>query len=122
MTVGRLHALNMIYLWIIPTKEHWTIWNAQRMMMIKMMTYEESLRKIKQTFCYQCKIFGKLPCEDSCELHNAMQAIEKQIPEKMLHANCIEDAFKCPKCGSVYILAGRKSKPAWCSDCGQRLR
>lgn len=53
-------------------------------------------------------------CRESTD--KAIEALEKQIPTKIIRKN-LEESFKCPRCNSDKYWKG----DLWCRECGQRL-
>ena len=69
------------------------------------MTYEEALKHIKKRM--ELYIHST---EDNFALHTALEAVEKQIPKKVVaHQNC-------PNCDEDVIGSGY-----YCWNCGQKL-
>lgn len=57
------------------------------------------------------------------EISTAIEALEKQIPQKVSYGYDEQDDIKCPNCDYVisYMDAHDKGVDKYCSNCGQAL-
>lgn len=85
-------------------------------------TEQKAIEILENDSCYECSHgtdSGATECPD-CAIANAtrlaIQALQKQIPKKLLNYNKISAAGNCPEC-----MAFVDSYDAYCRHCGKRL-
>ena len=75
------------------------------------MTYEQTREQF--LLAYNSNAYLNM-CE-SDDMHNAIVALEKQIPKKVTKS-------ACPSCNRIFLFRhGEKRKGDYCDNCGQAL-
>lgn len=89
------------------------------------MTYEEAKKRIHDWLCLsnndsQCYFYGNSDEKlcNSCEIHFAIEALDKQIPKKMVN-NTEQEWFECPMCGRI-LIPYYADEEEYCK-CGQAI-
>lgn len=82
------------------------------------MTNQEAIQGLKNLFSEHEL---DLPCTDSLEVLNmAIEALEKQIPKKVVNVDDFSDYAECPSCGGI-ATDNLGCLYGWCRKCGQKL-
>ena len=75
------------------------------------MTYEQT----REQFLFAWNSNAYLNMCESDDMHNAIVALEKQIPKKVTKS-------VCPSCNRIFLFRhGEKRKGDYCDNCGQAL-
>ena len=75
------------------------------------MTYEQT----REQFLLAWNSNAYLNMCESDDMHNAIVALEKQIPKKVTKS-------ACPSCNRIFLFRhGEKRKGDYCDNCGQAL-
>ena len=75
------------------------------------MTYEQT----REQFLLAWNSNAYLNMCESDDMHNAIVALEKQIPKKVTK-------LACPSCNRIFLFRhGEKRKGDYCDNCGQAL-
>ena len=75
------------------------------------MTYEQT----REQFLLAWNSNAYLNMCESDDIHNAIVALEKQIPKKVTKS-------ACPSCNRIFLFRhGEKRKGDYCDNCGQAL-
>ena len=94
------------------------------------MTNEEAIKRMRKRICCEKPIqhFCTDNCMygvDECEIAIAIDAIDKQIPDKWIeNFDGYETIYTCPKCKEDFVtMEGTPADNLWnyCPKCGQRL-
>lgn len=80
----------------------------------------EDLIKEAESHMTGNKIDDEIPIDDKTALEMAIQALEKQVPKKVIWENEIFLWAYCPNCGSD-ICDEDNVELKFCTDCGQAL-
>ena len=85
------------------------------------MNYEEAITCIKANICYEQECCSDGICKSTedrpCAIDVAIEALEKQIPKKVIPFENNPYLDACPCCGRIKSIYGDR----YCSYCGQRI-